>query len=422
MKRILSLALALILVLGLCACDSKKEAAKTEEPTGFRVGFGRANITPSITQGLEMEGYKGQVSEGFLSYIWATCIAITDEQDNTLLLYTVDKTEMHKETIAALRDRITEKYDIPADNITISATHTHSTPKTTLMPDYIDQLFAAGEEALKDRSPATIAGGSHDVPNMNFVRHYVMRDGSMVGDNYGNYLLGFVDYASQADPTMRLIRFQREGKKDVVMVNWQVHPKLTSTADTPEGKLTRNMISSDFIGYTRDYLEAKEDILFAYFNGASANVNPFSKLDSDKNIVSKEAKVYGEQLGDHVIAALADLQTLETGKIASSKAPLADRGFELHAYSIGSSLGFATVPAEIFDTTGNQIRDGSPNQITFVLTCANGRDTYIPVKEVWDYYVSNGDVPYEVRICRYPQGTAEILAETLVGLLNDLQK
>lgn len=86
----------------------------------------------------------------------------------------------------------------------------------------------------------------------------------------------------------------------------------------------------------------------------------------------------------------------------------------------GMQAGFATVPAEIFDTTGKQIREGSPTEITFVLTVTNGRHTYIPPAEVFNYS-SSGVVPYEVRICKYPRGTAETLAQDLINMLTELQ-
>lgn len=388
----------------------------------FRVGFGRVVITPAVTEGLVMEGYKNLISEGILTDLLGTCVAITDRQDNTLLLYTVDKCEVQKETVTELRERLGASAGIPADHITVSGAHTHSSPATVSMPDYVDQLVQAGEAALNDRAPATVCAGSYDVPNMNFVRHYVMNDSSMGGDNFGDASLGYKCHASKADPTMGLIRFVREGdKKDVVMVNWQVHPKLASTIATPEGRATRTLISADLVGYARDHIEAKEDVLFAYFNGASGNMNPFSKLDAEKDLTPKGAKPYGEQLGDHILAALGHLQPVQSGTISSARTDLGDRGFDLHAYTVGGKLGFAAVPAEIFCDTGMQIREGSPNQITFVLTCANGRDSYIPTENAWDYRGSKGEPTYETRTCRYPRGTAESLANDLVRLLNEIQ-
>jgi len=418
MKKIISLALTLILVLGLCAC-SEKPAAKQPEAKTFRVGVSRINITP--TGSVNLDGYDDRMSEGILNPVMATCVAITDVEDNTILLYTVDMCNTEKATINSLRQRLTESTGVPGDNITISGTHTHSSPAEPYSSDYINKLVLAGEEAMADRAPATIQAGSYVVPGMNFVRHYIKNDGTYKGDNYGDNSSGYKSHASDADETMRLIRFQREGdKKDVLMVNWQVHPKLASTADSEDGKATRNLLSSDFIGFARDYVEAREDVLMAYYTGAAGNLNPLSKIAEEQAKVSKNAQKYGEQFGDHVIAALKELQPLETGKVASTKAPLGERGFYLHAYTVGGSLGFATVPAEIFDTTGNQIREGSPWDMTFVLTIANGRDTYIPTEDVWDYPVGNGDTPYEVRICRYPRGTAESLAQDLVGMLNDI--
>ena len=386
------------------------------------VGFGRACITPAEHVGNPMEGYSNQICQGVLKDIFATCIAITDEQDNTMLLYTVDKTESEKTTIDAVRERLSASTGIPADNISYSATHTHSTTVTrTMVPDYIDQLVKAGEEALADRVPATVQIGSYDVPDMNFVRHYVTADGFNIGDNYGNYRSPLVGHVTDADKTMRLIRFVREGKKDVLMVNWQVHPKLTSTWDTQEGRDTRYLISPDFLGYTRDYLEEKEDLLFAYYNGGSGNVNPLSRIPEEQAKIPKQATEYALMFGDHVLSALSSLRPVNAGMIRSTKAPLGDRGFELHAYTLGS-IGFATVPAEIFDTTAKYIRDGSGCEMTFVLTCANGRDTYIPVTELWDYHSNDDRVPYEMRICRYPRGTAEILAQNLANMLTELQK
>ena len=428
MRKWIALFMTLVLVLGLCACGAKEaeqpQAQETNAPADaqtFQVGFGRVNITPSPNTGVPMGGYKDQVSTGVLNYIYATCVAITDAEGGTLLLYTLDITDLDKDPVDTLRMRLSASTGIPGENITVSASHTHSGPSKSWLGEAIDPLVKAAEEALADRAPATAEIGSYDVPNMNWTRHYIMKDGTMAGDNYGNIQVGYESIVSEADHTMRLIRFVREGdKKDVLMVNWQVHPKLTSTADTMEGLATRTLFSSDFIGYTRDYVEKNQDVLFAYYNGASGNVNPFSKLPDEVNAVSRDGRVYGEQFGEHVVNALSNLKPVETGKVSAKTAPLGERAYELHAYGVGTSLGFATVPAEIFHETGTQIREGSPFEMTFVLTSANGRDTYIPIADVWDYKTNDGSLPYEMSICRYPKGTAETLAQQLGDMLTEL--
>jgi len=95
-------------------------------------------------------------------------------------------------------------------------------------------------------------------------------------------------------------------------------------------------------------------------------------------------------------------------------------GQDITAISIGN-IGFATVPFEMFDTNGMQIKDGSPYDITFVLTCCNNKDGYIPAAEVFDYNPGIARlIPYEVKSCAYAKGTAETVAQALVDMLNEL--
>lgn len=70
MKRILSFLLALVLVLGLCACGSGS-AANTTDAAGtaaapqaatFMAGFGKADITPQ-EQGVPMNGYSTDITK-----------------------------------------------------------------------------------------------------------------------------------------------------------------------------------------------------------------------------------------------------------------------------------------------------------------------------------------------------------------------
>lgn len=94
MKKVVCLILAVLMLLSMTACGASEggavETTETKAP-GFRVGYGKANITPET--GVPMGGYgrsDQRISTGTLSYLWATCIAITDADDNTILLYGLD--------------------------------------------------------------------------------------------------------------------------------------------------------------------------------------------------------------------------------------------------------------------------------------------------------------------------------------------
>ena len=110
---------------------------------------------------------------------------------------------------------------------------------------------------------------------------------------------------------------------------------------------------------------------------------------------------------------------LEDGTVGGDNVGANSKKLEINAIRVGS-LGFATTPFETFDTNGMEIKDGSPFEITFVLSCANGQDGYVPAKYVWDYPNSATDRPYEEMSCRYYPGTGENVAADLVAMLKEL--
>ena len=92
MKKLISVLLALAVVLGLCACGGSGSAGETEAPayTGLQVGFGKVNVTPDYSVGLDgHSNAETRLSEGLLDYIYTTCIAVRSGEE-TVLLYTID--------------------------------------------------------------------------------------------------------------------------------------------------------------------------------------------------------------------------------------------------------------------------------------------------------------------------------------------
>ena len=84
MKKLITLLLALTLVLSLCACGNSGNTEETGEAksAGLQIGYGRANVTPDFSVGIG--GYSDNEtrrSEGFLDYLYATCIAVTEGEE-----------------------------------------------------------------------------------------------------------------------------------------------------------------------------------------------------------------------------------------------------------------------------------------------------------------------------------------------------
>lgn len=478
MKKITCIILATIMVLGLCACAQGGAQASAT----FQAGFGRVNITPKYSVPLAGYGNTSErMSQDFLSYLFATCIAVTDETGSTALLITTDVIAVATGHIERIRQAVTEATGVPADRIFVQGTHTHSGPDIwssepaigKYIPEYIAGIAKAAADAMADRSPATMETGVGYTEGLNFVRHYTTSAGTLYGDNLtlpnGATITG---HTSEPDNEIQLICFKRaaEDKKDILAVNWQAHAKLDSSGETAEGQANRPRLSADYVGAVRDYVETNTDCLFAFYLGAAGNLNANSKMAAEN--VSTECKVFGKALGNHILEGMKSLAPVETGVVKAvqrkvlipidhSEDALAaeaaqvynhwketndyagamklaegteikspyhamsivsrsqntskGRNIEMNAIRIGS-VGFITAPYEMFDTNGMAIKDASPFDTTFIMTCSNGHNDYIAAA----YAFENGG-SYEVHNRVFAKGTAEDLQNQYIAMLNELK-
>ena len=189
MKRIICLLLVLVMTLSLCACSGSGEDAKgngMEE--GLNVGFSKINVTPNY--GVVLGGYsdENRISEGFVDYIYTTCVAVTSGED-TVLMYTVDQCGTSHAINEKIREKATAATGVPGENIFIGFTHCHSAPGAS--GQYGDEFFAAcgeaAQKAMEDRAPAQLKATTKQVEGMNFVRHYKMANGTYAGSNFGSF-------------------------------------------------------------------------------------------------------------------------------------------------------------------------------------------------------------------------------------------
>ena len=85
---------------------------------------------------------------------------------------------------------------------------------------------------------------------------------------------------------------------------------------------------------------------------------------------------------------------------------------ELDAVSVGP-ISFVTFPGEVFDISGMYIKEHSPFDTTFVLSCANGHYGYLPVTYAHDL----DPIAYEARSSYAVRGTIERVSDQLVDML-----
>lgn len=440
--------------------------------TLIKVGFGRADITPETH--LPLGGYGNsahRISEEIRDSLKATCVAFTDPDNNTVLLFTTDMIRVDPTLANQVRDVLCAEFGLPRENVMLAATHTHSAPEfgevnypgmKEFKEKYVEGLCAAGRKAMADRLPTITYVGFAQTDRLNFIRHYKIADGTYAGANFGNWAPGVVGHASCNDPWVQVIKFDRIGAKPVLLVNFQAHPCFTGGVD-------KKVTSADYIGELRSYLENKTASRFAFFQGAAGNHNGISFYARETR--TYDVVEYAHLLGDAVLQALEAPVQITGNKVAMVHRALdlpmdhtesaelvakceeinnewlekADRNLsnkrareiglnsiyavrgvlmrqklpesevmDIYAFRVGE-LGFICAPYEMFGANGMFIKEYSPYAMTFVVSCANHAQAYLAS----DLAFTHGC--YEVDTRRFPRGTAEKCAENFVEMLKEIK-
>ena len=420
MKRIISLILCAILALGLFAgCDQagggNGEAGGSDALQGFSVGYGKADISPESS--VYLCGYgdpkEERMSTGVAEHLYATTVAFTDTKGNSMLLIAVDLLLSVKSVVEPLRENIAKETGVPFDNIMFHCSHNHSGPemvdaKYRLL--LMERVMQSCKDAMADRKPAQMETTFSRPEGYNYVRHYLLADGNWQGEGVGavpkNELIG---HYGKADNLLQLVKFTREGGKDIVMMNWQGHPR--GSAPNPYTVATCN-----FAGVMRQTVEEGLDCNGVFVLSGSGNLNNNSQMA--REVFYENYMELGKALGQEVIDASSTFKPAQLGDILTAKTSIdqsaneAALGAPLYAFSMGE-LAFAFAPFEIFDTNAMFVKENSKYPMTFYASCSNESHSYLPTPPSFDWVQH-----YEVRITNYPKGTAEKVADYLVGLLD----
>jgi len=480
MKKICAVILLLaVLLVGCNAAPGETTAPETTEAPqpAFQVGFGEANITPDFQVGLAGYGNNAtRLSSGVKTYIYAHVLAVRDGSGNTAVMISMDAGSSQKAFTNALTTRCETELGIPQENFLISASHQHSCPG--LSGDYAEfaekQIWAAIVAAIEDLSPAEMYINSVQTTALSFVRNYIMNDGTIYGDNYGFSASGIKDHESESDKEMQLLKFTREGKKDIIVVNFQAHPHMgTSSTDTN--------ISADWPGVMRETVKEELDCDVMYFSGAGGNLNSVSRITSEN--ISTNYRDHGQRAANYVVKAEDSYTKVETGPVVckqltvayktnhendhlladatyvhnirqrdgvSAGASAAQDVLSIHSVYHASAIvnqaaagspreltlgaitfgdvAFTVHPYEMFDTNGMELKTGTagneaypaedqlenPFKMTVITTMTNTSNGYLPSR----IGCTNGG--YSTDITYFAYGTAEILVGDYLELLNEL--
>ena len=432
----------------------------------LQIGFARECYSPDTPQ--PQNG--ACLGTSVMTDIYVTCVALSDGEE-TALIFSNDIRNLSPQFSDAFRRAVVEETGLDGDRVMICATHNHSAPdnnyylKRDEVTDWVERICfpavrKAASAALADLAPVTgLTSGKTEVENVTFVRRNFRENGlfaSIIGTPFSTS--PHVRHETEADKELRVLRFYREGKKDVVLVNFQVHA--ATALDVHPDK-----ICADFLHEFRKTAEGGGDFVVCYLQGGCGNLNTYSKLYPDA--CNKDYNRAGRLIGEGVLRALEKeeerrfdgfsvLREYYTGIVDHTRDHLLEKaqavqkiirenglddktGREIYQEAGFSGrldcsaivtksrmektaqiplsticfgdVGITFAPFEQFDTNCVQIREASAFEFTMTASYSNARHHYLPSA----YSFTNGG--YECQQCYYIPGTGETVALEFLRLL-----
>lgn len=423
MKKTIALLLSLILCIGIFAgCENGGDKQAYKAPEGFSVGYSKADITPDLSLELGLVGTnneKERIATGVVEPLYASCVAITDEEGNTVILFGTDLLHTATYVTMAVRERITEETGIEGKFVQFTASHNHSGPgqvagygfaNTDKYNEFfIDQCVKAATEALLDRKPATMSTTFTRTENLNYKRYYVLKDGTYVGRTGGYTQDDLYAHTEKADNLLQLVKFTREGGRDVALINWQAHYK--------GGPTTQLNYSSDYFGVMRRLLLEQAGCESVFLLGASGDLACNSEISTERDPNNTDYVSQGTALANIAMKAMENMTPAQTGKVCLEEnifhIDTNPNDYYLYTFGVGE-IGFVMAPYEMYQSNGMDIRHDSPYKMTMIGTLANASDNnfYLPNADAYD-------IPNAYGISeKYVKGDAEKFHEQYINMLN----
>ena len=436
----------------------------------LQAGFARKDITPFL--GVPLSGYfEPRPMDGILDPLEAHCIALCDGEQ-TALVFSCDLIGMRLNRADAMRAAIAKATGVAAESIFLACTHTHTGPavgqELVIVPEdpvYVAELkqilCETAAAALADCVPTTCETALGEARGISFVRRFRMTDGS-IRTNPGYNNPKTLAPIGEPDESVRVVRLVREGRDDIAIVQFQVHP------DTVGGCKT----SADFPRFVRETVEAALPATkCVYFNGAQGDTNHIDVFGRTMRRNPAEPRAHavwmGQTIGAEALRLFAEAKPVDSAglhcgiqwvtipyhcpkpeEVEPARAIMAlhkagrdeeipGEGMERvtaiaeasrivrHASGVPSvdlpvsaitfgEIAFVGFAGEPFTAIGTQTKANSPFAVTLPCCCTNGYEGYLPM---YDAYAEGG---YEARSSDYLPGVAEALIDGAGELLKKL--
>ena len=396
----------------------------------LKAGFARVDVTPPL--GSYISGYfHSRYAKGVLDPIELNALACSDGE-TTVLLIIADFIGVDRVYCEIIREKISARVGIPAEQILLTSLHQHTSvclgvKDTHTRNDvfYLESLYRkycdVAQMALDDMKEAVAELSMEDTAEpIAFIRKYLMTDGSIIGHPYGRQN-EIVKRLGDGDNTVRLIRFKRDGAKDIALVNFCTHPDVVSG----------EYFSADWPGFARRFVEHDLDgVSCLLLNGVQGDSNHCDYLKHSEMIKGYAHSEYmGRMIADVVIRLWDSGKVMKEGAVGQRNGIVslptrtdgmedyeackklleelnngtckvvpsgAERGRASRIVRIQQAPLFQKLPVTVlrigdvfivgfggepFTDYAREVRCACPGLEIFTACCANGDEGYLPSRE-----------------------------------------
>ena len=273
----------------------------------LKVGFARTDITPPL--GAEIHGYHTKrYAKGVLDPLMATAV-VFDDGEKRVVVMSLDLIGINMEFMQRLRPAVAEAIETVVDGVFIACTHTHVGPGVAPTaatgdkfpnPEYsqwlIKRLADTAVLAVNDLAPAEkLLYTRGEAKDVSFIRRYRLKNG-MAKTNPGHLNPDILHMLGEPDNQSQLFIIKREGKPEIGIVNFQVHPDV----------IGGEYLTADYPKFVRDTYELNiPNSRCMYINGAQGDSNHIDvRLDPAKDLVRgyERSRYMGKKIAMSVVS------------------------------------------------------------------------------------------------------------------------
>ncbi|MGE5195306.1 MAG: neutral/alkaline non-lysosomal ceramidase N-terminal domain-containing protein [Deltaproteobacteria bacterium] len=440
----------------------------------FQAGVAVADITPP--ENYRMSGYFNErLNTGTHDPLQAKAVVFRQGNQQAALVF-CDLIGITLDVSRRVRRQAAQKTGIPAANILIHGTHSHTGPlyggalrrhfhdqavaKSGKDPyeevDYpaflVERIVEAIAQAQAGAQPVKVLAGIAEQRGLSFNRRFHMKDGS-VRFNPGKLNPDIVKPAGPIDPEVGVILLKSpdDMRNRAALTVFPLH------LDTVGG----TEYSADYPFYLERNLRTSlgNEFVSLFGNGTCGDIN---HVDVTNNVPQKgheEAARIGAALAETVRAAIPTLKAVEMPKLAVRSAvagvpiqqytpaevaqakqdifkvgtpqlpflgqvratkimqlqlrPVSQLPLEVQVFRLSDDLAIVGLPGEVFVELGLAIKRGSPFARTLVVELCNDAPAYIPTKKAF------AEGSYETVNSLVQPGGGEAMVETALKLLKE---